>query len=432
MAEIGTDNQLMLSALQVQGFKSLRDCTKVTFAALTVLAGANSSGKSSLMQPLLLLKQTFDPAYDPGPLWLGGPNVIFSDTSQIFWQAFDHREHRFTVGLLTPGWNVEIAFEENGEQPEASPLRVARCIWGSKGVNLALTPDMSLDEIEKASKGLHYATSPWRPNSVRRYRAFLALAHVSNSDVQFELGPWSDLPYLFRNVIHVPGLRGNPERTYKRIPSSEVFPGLFQDYVASVIARWQQEESEALQQTCEELSWLGLTDRVRARSMSATELELRVGRLMGQTNTVLDMVNIADVGFGVSQALPMVVALSVARPGQIVYIEQPETHLHPRAQVALADLLARAVRRGVQVVIETHSELLLLSIQRLVASGELAPDVIALHWFQRDDEGVTRVTPAELDKDGAFGEWPVDFADVSVKAMRDYLDAVTSRRRGHE
>ena len=87
-----------------------------------------------------------------------------------------------------------------------------------------------------------------------------------------------------------------------------------------------------------------------------------------------DLVSIADVGFGISQTLPVIVALLAAEPGQLVYIEQPEIHLHPRAQMAMAKILADAANRGVRVVAETHSSLLLLGIQSLVAEGKLSPD----------------------------------------------------------
>ena len=89
------------------------------------------------------------------------------------------------------------------------------------------------------------------------------------------------------------------------------------------------------------------------------------------------MVSIADVGFGVSQTLPVVVSLLAAEKGQMVYIEQPEIHLHPRAQVQLAEILADAVNQGVRVVVETHSSLLILSLQTLVAERVIdSKDVI--------------------------------------------------------
>ena len=132
------------------------------------------------------------------------------------------------------------------------------------------------------------------------------------------------------------------------------------------------------------------------------------------------MVSIADVGLGVSHTLPVLVALQVADEGRLVYIEQPEIHLHPRAQVKLADILANAAKRGVRVVAETHSTLLLTAIQTLVAKGELKPELVKLHWFQRDPKtGVTEVTSTDLDENGAFvqSDWPEDFDDVILKPM---------------
>ncbi len=76
-----------LSQLTVEGFKSLRDPARVDFGGLTLLAGANSSGKSSLMQPLLLLKQTFEAPYDPGGLLLDGPNISYKKAQEALWKA---------------------------------------------------------------------------------------------------------------------------------------------------------------------------------------------------------------------------------------------------------------------------------------------------------------------------------------------------------
>jgi AAA ATPase domain len=118
------------------------------------------------------------------------------------------------------------------------------------------------------------------------------------------------------------------------------------------------------------LKKLGLTDNIQTQRFNETQLELRVGRVPGSSDTV----NIADVGFGVSQVLPVIVALLVAEQGQIVYVEQPEIHLHPHAQVAMAEIFAEAINRGVQVIVETHSELFLLGIQTLVTEDTVAPD----------------------------------------------------------
>ena len=128
--------------------------------------------------------------------------------------------------------------------------------------------------------------------------------------------------------------------------------------------------------------------------------------------------------------LPVVVALQVARPGQLVYIEQPELHLHPRAQVAMARLLANAANRGVRVVAETHSSLILVGVQSLVAEGVLAPDKVKLHWFQRNPkDGSTDIASADLDQSGAYGDWPEDFLDVELEADHRYTRAAHDQLR---
>ncbi|HPH48681.1 MAG TPA: AAA family ATPase, partial [Methanothrix sp.] len=124
----------------------------------------------------------------------------------------------------------------------------------------------------------------------------------------------------------------------------------------------------------------------------------------------------------------VLVALLAAKPGQLVYIEQPEIHLHPRAQTAMAQILADMADRGVKVVVETHSSLLLLGIQSLVAQGTLSSKCVKLHWFKRRlDDGVTEVTSADLDDAGAFGDWPEDFSSAEMDADTRYIHAAEAR-----
>jgi predicted ATPase len=207
------------------------------------------------------------------------------------------------------------------------------------------------------------------------------------------------------------------------------FPGTFEKYVASVIAQWQTErDSEALEALNCAVEHLGLTWTVTAEPITHAQVQLKVGRLPhGKPGDASDLVNIADVGFGVSQTLPVIVALLVARPGQAVYLEEPELHLHPRAQICMGKLIAEAAIRGVRVIVETHSSLLLRAIQTLVAKGEISPDLVKLHWFTRHEDGSTEVHSADLDTDGAFGDWPEDFDETAIAAERDYLDAAEAR-----
>lgn len=125
----------------------------------------------------------------------------------------------------------------------------------------------------------------------------------------------------------------------------------------------------------------------------------------------------------------MLVALLVAGSGWLVYIEEPEAHLHPRAIRALPGLFLDAIRRGAQVVVETHSELLLLSTQALVAEGAFANYTVRLNWLWRDGEGVSRCRGEDLDERGAFGDLPIDLDKVSLHILEHYLNAAIGEPR---
>jgi len=237
---------------------------------------------------------------------------------------------------------------------------------------------------------------------------------------------------MLESIIHLPGLRGHPERAYPVTRAADRYPGAFSPYTASILLAWAEKKDSRLNAVGEDLGRLGLTWKVAPKRVDDTHVELRVGRLpRPQQGGAQDLVNIADVGFGASQVLPVVVALHAAQPGQIVHIEQPELHLHPNAQVAMADLLITAACRGVRLLVETHSSVLLKKVQVAVAEGRngASSDLVALHWFTRDEEGVTRVTTAHIEPDGSYGDWPVDFADVEMQVEQDFINAAVAKLR---
>jgi len=446
--QIGDEEDLrLLDTISVAGFKSLAQRQEVKLRPLTLLAGANSSGKSSLMQALLLLKQTVEATYDPGVLLLNGPNVKFTAVEQMLSKgrgATEAAQLRIG-GVLVNGTGNEIVFQRGADKRlEVSEFH----LFAGKGKPEILTPDMSEKDILALPE---LQSSIWRqfheklPHGhelrckVVRDRCFLRAVlelHRPNEAGPFLSGSFgeTEFPRLLQKMIHLPGLRGNPERAYPRAATGPEFPGTFEKYTASFVAQWGEAKSKHLVQLSDDMKDLGLTWKVAAKQVEDSSIEVQVGRMpTSKRGAAHDLVNIADVGFGVSQVLPVIVALLAARKNQLVYIEQPEIHLHPRAQVQLARLLARAANRGVQVVAETHSSLLLLGVQALVAEGEIPPDKVQLHWFSRDENtGVTEISSAELDEAGRFGEWPTDFDDVSLETQMEYLNASQMKQSAHE
>ena len=453
-----TDTPLAITEIRVAGFKSIEEAS-IEIRPLTVLAGANSSGKSSIMQPMLLMKQTLDASHDPGPLLLDGPHVRFTKYEQFLPRSVRANQHSLIVGY-------QFAYEESlncifNFQPEKDnqqkQITLSKMQVSSSDLNYEITPGMTEEQIigvlpEYYSKRLPPSENEASENSeyleflrdmgwaIVPSRCFLHLSRYSKrhgftySNTPFPSDPIRWIPGEIAGLVHVPGLRGKTERVYPAVPAEgPKFSGTFEYYIAGLISRWQERRKDELFQVGRNLHSLGLTSWVRTKPVDDVNVELLVSRTLVNSNRYSEKnsVNIADVGFGVSQILPVLVALTVAEPDQLVYIEQPELHLHPRAQVELAKVLADAANRGVRIVIETHSSLLLQGILTLIAEEELPPDNVMLHWFQRNKKGKTSINSVSPDQNGVYGDWPVDFADVSLGIQGKYLDAVARNKFGN-
>lgn len=430
-----------ITEIGVARFKSIYDRQTIELSPLTILAGPNSSGKSAIMQPLLLLKQTLEASFDPGPLLLNGNNARFTSSDQFLSRLSKDRVARDFEVSLTLGSNGTTSLTYGvGDDDRFRIVSQTSVSQAEKGTTeVTLRPGMKGDEIERV---LPRDLVRWIREgdlapigselSVNSSGCFLSVEFKDTpSSRQLLLYPGTQqvrLTHGIQGCIHLSGYRGSPERSYQLTGVGPTFPGVFETYTASVLSQWADDgEQEKLNCVGGDLERLGLTWKAEANRLNDAQVQIKVGRLPHlKKGGARDLVDIADVGFGVSQSLPIIVALHKARPGQLVYLEQPEIHLHPRAQVAMAELLIEAAERGVRVVTETHSRLLLQGLQTVVARRSLK-DLVRLHWFQRDKEGATQVTPAALDEYGRFGDWPEDFDDVSLDAQSEFLDTVSRR-----
>ncbi|MGI8549387.1 MAG: AAA family ATPase [Dehalococcoidia bacterium] len=429
MTNNGIQPDAGITAITVQGFKSLYDETRVEIRPLTILAGANSSGKSSTMQPLLLLKQTLEAPYDPGPLQLDGPILHFSAVEQFLSKtSTEERAEAFKVSLELHGArSLTDEFRRSAEHGlDLAEMRyhngaqgfVLRSGMSREAAALAIPPSLRGIFGGREAEGWHW--------EVDRFRCFFGLRIIADGQEAYDHLVRITRPFeeVVLKLVHVPALPRSAQRSFPIAAIGSQLPGAFEHYVGSLVNDWQAKGDARQQLLCAALEKLGLTGQIQARQIDATQVEVLIGRLpkRGRSSNH-DFVNIADAGSGVRQILPVLVALLVAEPGQMVYLEEPEQNLHPRAEWLLAEVLADAANRGVQVVVETHSSLLLFGVEALVAEGKLGPQLVKLHWFSRDKNGATKVTLGELDGAGTFGEWPEDFGDVEMEAQGRFLDA---------
>ncbi|MFC7260256.1 AAA family ATPase [Streptomyces lutosisoli] len=126
-----------------------------------------------------------------------------------------------------------------------------------------------------------------------------------------------------------------------------------------------------------------------------------------------------NAGFGLTYALPIVVACLTARPGSLVLLENPEAYLHPQGQTRMAGLAAAAAAQGAQLVVETHSDHVLNGVRLAVKRG-LTPDQAVLHYFRGKGEAADVVSPS-IDRDGRLDQWPEGFFDELENTLEQLL-----------
>jgi AAA15 family ATPase/GTPase len=436
--------------LSVRGFKAVYDEIEIRVAPLTLISGTNSAGKSSFIQPFLVMKQTLESGFDPGALLLYGPNAKFTLSNQTLsrGKSRNSQAESFSVGLRSGQSSRRITY-----RPTIDGYEIESDIAKVGDSEIVLSQSMQSSSIEPLMKDFssknEFILSALKDSSlmnrfdkitygVQRDGCFLDVAmflesdngrrmNLSLSPIELSTNVWSD---QLRRIIHVPGLRGNPEREYARSAVGTSFPGTFETYVASILLEWASKSPAKMDLLSFELERLGLTWKAMGRKKNDAAVEVLVGRMPHpQQGGAQDMVSVADVGFGVSQTLPVIISLLVAEPGQIVYLEQPEIHLHPRAQVVLAQALVDAANRGVKVIAETHSSLLIRAVQTQIAERRISAKRVSMNWFSRDENsGFSRLDVADLDDEGRFGDWPLDFDEVAQEADLAYINALRKQR----
>lgn len=426
--------------LSVEGYKSILNEQSINLDGLAIISGSNSTGKSSFMQPFLILKQTLENNTDGFSLVINGENTNLTEKQQIFNK--NKSEQSFSVGVRSiKNKKMETAKSTfHYDSKDGFIASESVLIRGDKEIKVKRK--MSSSEVQDESKKIEDGDRQnpfaifermdfpeknitWQ---VGKGKPFLTLElqpkTAKESKVRFSMAfnPNEKLEDFVKNIIHVPGIRSNPERQYKLERYTSKYQGRFDKYVASIIYKWCSGRDKKLDKLKEILSYLDLASNIEANKINEAQISVNISRTMKSEDD--DMVNLSDVGFGISQVLPVIVALIEANKRNIVFIEQPEIHLHPKAQFKLAKVICDFIRENKKIIVETHSSIFIRGIQIEVAEGALSPNLFSLNWFSQDDLGSTVIYEAELDSNGAFGDWPEDFDDTYLYVEDRYLNAV--------
>lgn len=209
--------------------------------------------------------------------------------------------------------------------------------------------------------------------------------------------------------------RKPPERWYIFTGTSPIDVGYKGDLLPSLLFR----KPELMEKTNEWLKKLDIGYHLKINSLGEKLKDIFEVKLVDvRRNTPIE-VGLSDVGFGLSQILPFIVQSLVSK-GKIISIEQPEVHIHPRLQADLGNLLAETIKSPWhnQFIIETHSEHLVLRLQKLVSEKKLSPNDVSIIYVSRGANG-SKVQQLQLDEEGDFiDDWPGGFFPERLRELR--------------
>lgn len=391
----------MLERLRIKNFKAWRDTGDIQLAPMTIFFGTNSSGKSSLTQLLLLLQQTAQSSDRRRVLHLGDRNatIDLGSFSDIIHGHDRSGQLEFELDWRTP---IEIK-DPRSTHPVASNLlsfrtaiqRLAsgklcvahmnyRFAGGPDSIEIGMrrVADGGSNEYELTQTNYQPDNEelPLPPPSQFYGFPYEAIASYNNTHFLTDLN--LALEHLLSRLYYVGPLREYPQRIYQ-------WSGAEPDHVGdrgaraveALLASVDRRLSHSTETSLEPIQWIvawwlkhmNLIEdfEIRRIGNDASEWSVFV-RAIGSRAEV----RLTDVGFGVSQILPVIVECFYVKPNSTVIFEQPEIHLHPSVQADLADLLLEALNtqengapRNIQFIIESHSEHFLRRLQRRIAEG---------------------------------------------------------------
>ena len=422
----------MITHIRMKNFKSWKDSGKVELAPLTGFFGTNSSGKSSLLQMLLLLKQT-----------IGREEALFFGDENSLVNLGNFRE-------VIHGHKEEELLELEFEWKTGTPFTIETHLKNSLGYyeHISVTTDsvtFNPSILWKDGK-LVVEDNPYRVKD-RNQEPVVFGGNYSNKiyGEPYQSGSQSspinqlssEFENLFSQVYYLGPTRVHPQRHYHWAGTHPKELSVWGDKAIDALlsARLRQlktSNKETGMPIEEKISeWLQKMDLAHSFSLGLSgslednNYEVRIRKSPNSAQVTL-----ADMGHGLADLLPLLVHCYYVPEGSTVILEQPGVHLHPMAQAQLADLFLDVIaERNLQILVESHSEYLLTRLQRRIAEKKIAEDKMAL-YFCRNNDGASTIEQLEVNESGDIKNWPENFfgdvmgdmfamTDTQVKQMAE-------------
>jgi len=423
----------VLTKLQVSDFKAFQELN-LEIRPLTILLGPNNTGKSSIIAPIRLLAQTIKSA-DPGiALRLDGPfgdfgtfrDIVFGnesstsfaielsgvsklppfrarhqDKSTVRWSLraeFGYRSRRRQLVLKEVTVSDEDGHLLTAAYVAASDRHVIVRALGKE------IPSSHRGRTAKLLELMNFA--PYfmiyrEREGAKVLGGLLNEAQLDSLSDRVETAVWAARQTL-RSTEYIGGMRVPPERTYHQTGEGRAAIGAAGENWTGILVADSSRAGGSSQKLRSRLgSWLkdaGLASEVRFNWLSDRHYEVQIRHPVTR-----EYENIADVGQGNSQVIPVLLGGLRLKPESLYMVEEPEIHLHPRAQSELGEFFNSLRASGVHSIIETHSEYLLLRVQQHVAAGHLDPADVAFYYtYASPRSRKKRVKMLTLDENARF------------------------------
>ena len=360
----------MLKELFLKNFKCFEEL-KLSFSALNILTGLNGMGKSTVMQGILLLGQSQNSILSQQMLSLKGKYVNLGVGQDVLFEKAE--EDEIGIGILTENTEEQYLF---GYQSETDVL-----------------PLKSIEKKEMKSAYPLWENHLYYLSAYRIEPQFLYQIENEKevSERYFAKNGEFSIQYL--------KLYGGDDVTNHEILIGD------KKTIADQVKIWL------------DLISPGVSPVITINTASRTA-ELKYEYIEGREKT--NSYKSVNVGFGVTYVLPVVVALVSAKPGDIILLENPEAHIHPKGQRMLGELIAAAGAGGVQVIVETHSDHILNGVRISAKNKMINPADVKMFFFMKEDVGTkyhTNIYSPQMDDEGNIDIWPDGFFDEWDNAL---------------
>jgi len=448
----------MIKELQVRNFKSWKDTGRLLLAPLTVFFGTNSSGKTSILQLLLMLKQTVESS-DRKRVLHTGDDISMVDLGTYSDLIYCHdADLPLDVSLwwdLPDTLRIKNPEKKDKNLFEARDLRFDATIEGPGGVPAVQEFSYSfqgnvfgMSLAEKTAKRLQYELTsapyhavrqrgrPWPLPPPMKFYGFPDEASAFFQNVGFLSDFVLEFEGLFGRMAYLGPLRDYPKRIYTWAGEEPPDVGRKGELaVAAILAARRRGKYISPGYKKRKLSleeriahWLRSMGVIHSFSVMPIAEDRKEYEVHIRKTEHGPSVLITDVGFGLSQVLPVLVLCYYVPEHSVLLLEQPELHLHPLAQSWLADVFIEAAQnRGIQIIVESHSEHFLRRLQRRIAEQTIDVDKTALYFCKmKNSSSVTE--KLDVDIFGDIRNWPTDFFGDEMGELAAKTDAAMKRK----